>query len=80
MGSKTEREGDFSLVLEQAVGPPTESPDRGLICGIPPRHCVGRDLGQSALMRAASRDSLRETVFLCSTPLVIARCSSGCAS
>jgi hypothetical protein len=36
--------------------------------------------GQSALIRAASRDNLRETVFLWSTPLVIARCSSGCAS
>jgi hypothetical protein len=31
-------------------------------------------------MRAASRDNFRETVFLWSTPLVIARCSSGCAS
>jgi hypothetical protein len=36
--------------------------------------------GQSALIRVASRDNLRETVFLWSTPLVIARCSSGCAS
>ena len=36
--------------------------------------------GQSALTRAASRDNLRATVFLCITPLVIARCSSGCAS
>src|SRR6516225_3260955 len=35
--------------------------------------------GQSALMRAARRDSFRETVFLWSTPLVIARCSSVCA-
>jgi hypothetical protein len=32
-----------------------------------------------ALMRAARRDSLRETVFLWSTPFVMARCSSGCA-
>jgi hypothetical protein len=31
-------------------------------------------------MRAANRESLRATVFLCITPLVIARCSSGCAS
>ena len=35
---------------------------------------------QSALIRAASRDNLRDTVFLWSTPLVIARCSSGWAS
>jgi hypothetical protein len=35
---------------------------------------------QSALMRVASRDSLRDTVFLCITPLVIARCNSGRAS
>ena len=35
---------------------------------------------QSALIRAARRDSLRETVFLWRTPLVLARCSSGCAS
>src|SRR6266566_389932 len=35
---------------------------------------------QSALMRAARRDSLRATVFLCSTPLVVARCNSGWAT
>src|SRR5947199_3770006 len=31
-------------------------------------------------MRAARRDSLRATVFLCITPFVVARCSSGCAT
>ena len=36
--------------------------------------------GQRALMRVARRDSLRATVFLCRTPLVVARCSSGWAS
>src|SRR5207248_4569458 len=40
----------------------------------------GRGIAQSALMRAARRDSLRATVFLCITPFVVARCSSGCAT
>src|SRR5947199_6562671 len=40
----------------------------------------GRGTAQSALMRAARRDSLRATVFLCITPFVVARCSSGCAT
>src|SRR5437868_15003083 len=31
-------------------------------------------------MRAARRDSLRATVFLCITPFVVARCNSGCAA
>src|SRR5260221_10934579 len=35
-----------------------------------------RGAGQRALIRVASRDSLRATVFLCSTPLVVARCIS----
>jgi hypothetical protein len=56
-----------------------ENLTKDLICGIPPQISAERT-DQSALMRAANRDSLRETVFLCSTPLVIARCSSGCAS
>src|SRR5580704_15675486 len=30
-------------------------------------------------MRAARRDNFRATVFRCSTPLVVARCNSGCA-
>ena len=33
----------------------------------------------SALMRDERRDNLRETVFFGNTPLVTARCSSGCA-
>src|SRR5258708_2514588 len=33
----------------------------------------------SALIRAAKRDNLRETVLRCMTPLVVARCSSGWA-
>ena len=33
-----------------------------------------------ALMRAASRDSLRATVFLCIAPFVVALCISGCAT
>src|ERR1051326_5295335 len=40
----------------------------------------GRKSAQSALIRAARRDSLRATVFLCITPFVVARCSSGCAT
>src|SRR5277367_2252451 len=34
----------------------------------------------SALMRADSRDSLRAIVLACTTPLLAARCISGCAS
>jgi hypothetical protein len=41
------------------------------------RHFVALSLSrmrdQSALIRVARRESFRETVFLCSTPLVIAR-------
>jgi hypothetical protein len=33
-----------------------------------------------ALIRLARRDNFRATVFLCNTPLVVARCNSGCAS
>ena len=51
-----------------------------LACGIPPRNGNSPFSRQSALIRAASRDNLRDTVFLWSTPLVIARCSSGWAS
>src|SRR5882757_8806774 len=35
---------------------------------------------QRALMRPDRRDSLRATVFFCSTPLVMPRCISGCAA
>ena len=35
---------------------------------------------QRELIRTASRDSLREAVFLCITPFVIARCNSGWAT
>src|ERR1700686_5121496 len=34
----------------------------------------------SALILAANRDSLRATVLRCITPLLMARCNSGCAS
>jgi hypothetical protein len=34
----------------------------------------------NALIRAESRESLRETVLLCVTPLLAARCISGCAA
>jgi hypothetical protein len=37
------------------------------------RMLLPRMRGQSQLMRVARRESFRETVFLCSTPLVIAR-------
>src|SRR5437588_3225066 len=39
-----------------------------------------RAAAQRALIRVASRDSLRATVFLWRTPLVVARCNSGWAS
>ena len=38
-----------------------------------------RDYAESALMREERRDSLRDTVSFLMTPLVTARCSSGCA-
>ena len=60
------------------VCPPTQ-PWPVLACGIPPRTEIGLVSDQRALMRAARRDNLRDTVFLWRTPLVIARCSSGCA-
>jgi len=37
------------------------------------RHFVATLRDQSPLMRVARRESFRETVFLCSRPLVIAR-------
>lgn len=78
MGSKKEREDIFWLSAS-SVRPLKKS-------GAGPRlrHYAADTIrairGQSALILAASRDSLRETVFLWSTPLVIARCSSGCAN
>src|SRR5208283_3284539 len=42
---------------------------------VPPR----RQVPANALMRADSRDSLRDTVLACTTPLLAARCISGCA-
>jgi len=34
----------------------------------------------SDLIRADRRDSFRATVLACATPLVLARCNSGCAA
>ena len=78
MGSKEERE-DIFWPPGPSVRPPKKS-------GPVPRlrhsaaDTIAANCDQSALILAASRDNLRETVFLWSTPLVIARCSSGCAN
>jgi hypothetical protein len=77
-GSKEER-GDIFGPPAPSVRPPKKS-GPVLACGIPPRIRSPANCSQSALILAASRDNLRETVFLWSTPLVIARCSSGCAN
>ena len=79
MGSKEEREDIFPAVSGEGLcGYATGA--GFLACGIPPRSEIAPIPRQRALMRAASRDNLRDTVFLWSTPLVIARCISGCAN
>jgi hypothetical protein len=78
MGPKKERKNFFSPKT------PTDLYAKETLVRPHLRHSAAeasaRSLGQSALIRVASRDNFRETVFLWSTPLVIARCISGCAS
>jgi hypothetical protein len=78
MGSKKEHEIIFFRL--HPAGSAAQETGADLHLRHSAAHTIGAISGQSALIRVASRDNFRETVFLWSTPLVIARCSSGCAN
>jgi hypothetical protein len=79
MGSNVERRDNF--LSGRAAGVTLlDRANHGALRDILPQDSGNAVLRQSAFMRAARRDSFRDTVFLWSTPFVIARCSSGCAT
>ena len=70
-------------IFFRLIGHPGSGADRDAgTARFPGGECPAGEVAapQSALMRVAKRDNLRATVFLCSTPFVVARCSSGWAS